>query len=410
MKTFHFVNKSCNRRQEEVQMVKDFFTVNDWAQEHDLKTADLIILFTCAFCQSKVIDMVNEIDRIKNTMKRGAELMVGSCLPKTDKESLEKVFNGKTINPTDFSALNGLSNIKEKIATLPQIYGKNTVCLTKKTTGLRNDEKISLSFLKKYGPSLTLKEIISRSRQLFFPDKRIGLFLSAGCVNKCSYCAIKFATGNLRSKPLDVVMKQFNENLRAGYRKIELYADSIGDYGLDVGTNLEQLFDQLMHIEQSFSIGIYDLYPASFIKYFKKIVSLSKAGKIHYLYVPLQSGNERILKLMNRPCDTSDLKKKLIEVKKNTQVFMQTSIIVGFPTETSEEFEDTLRILKDIDFTNVFVHFYSDMPNTESSKLSGKIDNNTMQERLNKLNNSGIKHDFNQTMHEWENVLMAPRT
>lgn len=393
MNTFLFVNMSCNRRREEISMVRRFLLLNDYTECEDLKRVDLIFLFTCAFCHSKVTDMLNEIENIRTIMKNGSELIIGSCLPKTDSESLKKVFTGKTITPTDFSALNSLPNINIKFETMPKLFGKSAICPVEGEHSLLNASDISLMKLEKATSRLNT-------------GKRIGIFVSAGCLRRCSYCAIRFATGNLRSKPLDILMQKFSEGLKLGYRKFEIYADSIGDYGLDIGANLGQLFDAIFNINEHFSVGIYDLHPQSFIKYFEKIILLCKARKMHYLYVPLQSGNERILRLMNRPCDVNDLVRKLLEVRKFNKVFMQTSIIVGFPGEAEDEFEDTLNFLKDIKFDNVYVHFYSDMPNTESSRLSNKIDKDTMLRRLNKINGTDIKHNVDETKHEWENVPM----
>lgn len=412
MKTFSFINKSCYRRQGEIRMVRSFLNINGWEECSDTKTADLIIFFTCAFCQSKVKDAVREIVHIKSEMKSMAELIVGSCLPKTDKESLEEVFDGKTIDPTDFSALDSLPHIKVSIRDVPSMYGKEAVYLPERHCTFTAENKVPLrtlipkamSCFKTYGCFSTLKKFMLRSN-LFRKQKDI--FLSAGCLRKCSYCAIRFATGQLRSKPLEGIMQEFIEGLRLRYRKFGLYADSIGDYGLDIGTNLGELFDRLLQLQQKrFSIGIYDLHPSSFIKYFDKIVSLCEIRRIHYLYVPVQSGNERILRLMNRPCNVSDLKEKLLETKRFRKTYLQTSVIVGFPGETEEEFEDTLNFLRDVDFDNAHIHCYTDMPKTKSSKLAGKIDKDTMLGRLSKIISAGIKHDVGQAKHEWEDISM----
>jgi len=413
VKAFLFVNRSCNRRQEEITLIRRFLLINDWIECEDSKQVDLIIFFTCAFCHSKVVDMLKEITTIRAIMKEGSELIVGSCLPKTDKESLEKIFGGRTINPTDFSALNNLPDIKINIEAMPKIFGKNAICPSP-DIGSRYSASniISKDFffrgtrlLLEHGPNLTLKRII-RKFKIGFSNKRIGIFVSAGCLRQCSYCVIRFAIGGLRSKPLDIIMELFSKGLKLGYKKFELYADSIGDYGLDINTNLGELFDRILNTDKHVSIGIYDLHPFAFIKYFEEIMLLLKASKIHYIYVPLQSGNERILKLMNRSCDMNDLLLKLLEVRKFHNVFMQTSIIVGFPSETDEEFSDTVSFLNKIRFNEVYVHFYSDMPNTDSSKLSGKIDKNTMLRRLDEINSAAINHNFVETQHEWENISM----
>ena len=391
MKTFIFVNQSCYRRQEEIAVARRFLLVNGFAEDTDLAKTDLVIFFTCAFCQSRVVDMLNEIGRIRSIIKETCELIVGSCLPETDAAELKKVFSGKTITPKDFSALNQLPGIAMKYEEMPELLGEDTGC-----PPLARQPSSSAA-----SPDhLPLVRVASNVDT----DKRMGVFIASGCQRKCSYCAIRFATGRLRSKPLDVVTRTLSEGLDQGYREFELYADSIGDYGLDIGTDLGELFDWLLNNDLEFSVGIRDLHPQAFLKFFNKVLSLCKAGKVHYLYVPLQSGNARILKRMNRGCDVGVLLKRLLEVRKQGGVFLQTGVIVGFPTETDEEFEDTLTFLRTVQFNNVYVHFYSDMPNTESSKLSNKIDKEIMLKRLNRLETAGVKYNREKTRHEWENI------
>jgi len=412
MSTFFFVNESCHRRQAEITRVKDFLILNGWREGFRLRNADLIIFFTCAFCQSKVTEMVNKIIRIKSGMKPDSELIVGSCLPKTDKESLRRVFDGMTISPTDFSELDRLANIKISIKDMPPIFGRE---------GMDSQDRCSVPAVQHRIP---FKEIVHKAINQFETQgiyrtvsriphvlrtrvlsKRKVIMLSAGCLRKCSYCAIRFATGKLRSKPMENVMREFTQGLNSGYKKFELYSDSIGDYGLDIGTNLGRLFDELIGLRNKrFSIGIYDLHPSSFTKYFDRITALCKMGRLHYLYVPIQSGNERVLRLMNRPCNVNDLREKLLGIKRFKGAFLQTSVIVGFPTETEEDFEDTVNFLKDVDFDNAYIHFYTDMPNTRSSELSGKVSKDTMLKRMGRLSEAGIRHNVRLTKHEFENI------
>jgi threonylcarbamoyladenosine tRNA methylthiotransferase CDKAL1 len=193
--------------------------------------------------------------------------------------------------------------------------------------------------------------------------------------------------------------------LRFGYRRFDLYADSIGIYGSDLNASLGDLLDRILNISKRFSIGLYDMHPQDFIRFYDPIKRLCQSGKLHYLYVAVQSGNDRILKLMRRPCDVKDLAAKLADIRRYQHVFMQSAIIAGFPGETDEEFQDTLRLLKRINFDNVYVHCYSDMPNTEASDLPIKVDKNAMRQRLADIKRAGIHHPAAETKHEWESSL-----
>jgi len=410
MRSFHFVDKSCHRRQEEVSLVRRFFLANDWTEAATVEKADCVILFTCAEMLYKVVNMIREVERLSDRIGRDAEFIVGSCLPKTDKTALAKVFHGRTITPTDFSALNALPDIKIKIENMPPIFGKNAafrLIARRSLWNTRGAISYGLSrwasrFVRRYFQINGLKQFAAR----LAGTRRMVIYVSAGCAKNCSYCAIHFATGQPRSKPLDVVMQTISEGLRLGYRTFDFISDSIGGYGLDLGSNLGELIDRVLAHPGRFAIGISDLHPHDFIKYSGKILNLCQAGRIHYLYVPVQSANERILRQMNRACDVKDLTDKLTAIRKFADVFLQTGIIIGFPGETETEFEDTLCFLKKVGFDNVYVHYYCDMPNTEASRLSNKTNKDTMIKRLEKVAQSGISHNAAKTRCEWESTLV----
>jgi MiaB/RimO family radical SAM methylthiotransferase len=390
VRSFIFVNQSCYRRQEEIAMVRRFLFVNGYSEATNLAQTDMVIFFTCAFCKSRIADMLQEIGRIRSVMKADCELIVGSCLPETGKEDLGAIFDGKTISPTDFSALNLLPGITARIEEMEVLFGKEGSCSPERASAGRVAEL----------PEVPLVGVATRLPG----DNRLGLFIASGCLRKCSYCAIRFATGKLRSKPLETVTQSVMAGLEKGYRRFEIYADSLGDYGLDIGTNLGELLDWLLKHDGDFTVGIYDLHPQAFLKYFDAVMALCKAGKVHYLYVPVQSGNARLLKLMNRPCNLEALRAKLQEVREQSSVFLQTGVMVGFPGETDEEFSDTVAFLQEIQFNDVYVHFYSDMPNTESSKMSNKVDRDCMLRRLCQLEAAKIQLDSSKTRHEWSSI------
>ncbi|MBI2837734.1 MAG: radical SAM protein [Acidobacteria bacterium] len=392
-------------------MVRRFFLVNGWTEAASEEKADCVILFTCAEMRYKVVNMTKEVERLSGRIAPNSELIVGSCLPKTNKEALAKVFQGRTITPTDFSALNALPDITIKIEDMPPIFGRNAAFEPfderrprggGDITALSRLSHWASGFVHRHFPIPGSQDMAARLAR----TRRMVIYVSAGCAKNCSYCAIRFATGQVRSKPLDLVMQNISEGLRLGYGAFDLLSDSIGGYGLDLGTSLGELFDRVLAHPGQFTVAISDLHPQELIRYFGKILSLCQAGRIHYLYVPVQSGNERILRMMNRPCDVKDLTNKLMAIRSFGGVFLRTGIMVGFPGETEAEFEESLVFLKTIGFDDVFVHYYCDMPNTHSSTLPGKLDKATMAERLNKVNRSGIRYCVEATRHEWESNLV----
>jgi tRNA A37 methylthiotransferase MiaB len=394
---FYIVDLSCKRREEDVSNIISFLLENNWSYAKKLKDADFVLLNTCAFNKSKVEFMKEKIVRIKNKAKKEAIFMVGGCLPKTDYNSLYNLFKGKTINPSDFSALNDLPGIETKIEDISKNeYRENLI------PAYFNHKPADISIIKRGIYSLKNKGLFATIKSAITPhigkgnnatkNKEFKIFIAKGCNRKCSYCAIHFAVGSLNSKPLSSVLNRINEGIDLGYKKIGLFGDSIGDYGLDINIDLGKLLDKISSIDKDFSIALYDLHPSSFLMYFNQIERLCKSGKIYLLYIPIQSANKRILKLMERYYDIDQVRSNVLKLKKYKKLYIINGIIIGFPSETEKEFEDTLTFLNETKNNMSLIHFYSDMPNTKSSNMEPKVDKISMGARYAKIKNSNIPH------------------
>lgn len=383
--------------------------MNGWSEDDDVIRADLVILFACGAFRLNVDEMVAKITDMSDKMKNGAELIVGGCLPLTDSESLREVFAGRTITYTDCTALDMLPGVHIRFETLPRVYGDDASCPPIVTPGLPKVRSLRWKGLPlrvtrrllRYWPTPPLRKIVSRLRR----DERMEISIAAGCSRACPYCAKRFARGRVRSKAVDVVMRRISEGTMQGYQKFDLYADSIGDYGEDLGTDFGTLLDRIADYGARISVGIHDLHPQDFVRYFEKIIALCAADKVHFLYVITESGNERVLKSMQRGIDTADLVQKLLAVRAYKNVFLQTAIIVGYPGETEQEFEDTLGLLNKVDFDNVYAHCYCDMPDTESSRLDGKISRESMSRRLQRIAATSIKHSVTESRRECDHAF-----
>ncbi|MEW6366840.1 MAG: radical SAM protein [Acidobacteriota bacterium] len=402
--TFNLVNGSCHRRQEEIAAVKRFLVSNRWREEGGVNQADLVIFFACGAMRLNVDEMMVSLTDVIGKMKNGAELVVGGCLPRTDSERLSQVFTGKTITYADYTALDTLPGVENRFETLPKVFGNGAFCPPLVKPGLRKAGALRLvrlsldlaRVLMRHRPTSILRRIASRLRQY----ERMVISVGAGCSRTCPYCAKRFALGPVRSKPAEKVMQRIAAGRMLGYRTFDLFADSIGDYGQDLGTDFGALLDSIADFEAAVSVGIYDLHPEDFIRYFDRILGLCKTDRLHYLYVITESGNARVLRSMRREIDTVDLARKLQAIRGYKSVFMQTAIIVGYPGETDEEFDDTLALLGEVNFDNVYVHCYCDMPNTESSRLDGKISKETVSRRLRRIAAAGIRHSVSEARRE----------
>jgi tRNA A37 methylthiotransferase MiaB len=414
---FHFADSACRQRKEEAQAVRSFLVSNGWREVDSIRRADLVVVFTCAFSRGRVALALEQITKIKKKMKTGAVLVVGGCLPKTDEQSLRSVFDGKTIHPQDFSSLNDLKKIVRKfVGPFPPVLDPQ-FCPERR---VRTNRRLQLSGILKFKISSVVREarqfgllpvtnnLLRRVKEIELRKKKL-IYVASGCRQACSYCAIRFAVGKLRSKPLDSILQEMKSELARGVKRFELVADSLGDYGADIGLSFGNLLEGILKLDGSFRVVINYLHPNAFLEHFELVVELCVARRITGIDIPIQSANERILRLMNRPTDVKKLRQCLLELKQFKGVRLSTSCIIGFPGETDQEFEDTVAFLKEVNFDSTHNHCYSDMPGTKASDLPEKIDKQTMRRRLNRLADAGIRLAFPYfSLEDWKKLPDQP--
>jgi MiaB/RimO family radical SAM methylthiotransferase len=333
------------------------------------KQADFIIVNTCAVAKLKVIFSINKIKELQNKKKKGAVLVVSGCLPRIDELGLKKVFNGPVIdvrNPDELIKLFGSQGSMED-------YVSNTM-----------DEY----FLSDYKGFIIIKQIINwlKSKRLPFPsriDSRIKEYedksmfyikISEGCLNDCAYCAIRLAKGRLKSRPINKIIAEFKEAVNRGFKRVVLCGDETGSYGLDIGLTFANLLDQLTLLDGDFKIGIRSLSPCEFMKYFESIRQSADKDRISFLSVPVQSGSNRILQMMGRNYRAEDIERHLSEIKNHYPgIMLRSHFIVGFPGETEEDFDRSLRIIDKVDFDCVVPVIFSAMKGTKALSYKNQV-------------------------------------
>jgi len=151
--------------------------------------------------------------------------------------------------------------------------------------------------------------------------------------------------------------------------------DNAGSYGLDVRTNMGHLLDRIAAIEGNFDLDLTDINPVYLPMIFESARRLCAQGRLCSLYVPIQSANRRVLKLMNRDCDMGAVKHMLIDIKRLAppKLKLGTSLIVGFPSETTHELDNTIEFCHEVGFDWVWCHSFSARPETSAACLPDPI-------------------------------------
>jgi MiaB-like tRNA modifying enzyme len=195
--------------------------------------------------------------------------------------------------------------------------------------------------------------------------------ISSGCLSQCTFCSVKQIKGNLKSYPLLSIIHDINIAINNGCKEIWLTSQDNGCYGFDINTNLAELLGYVIKIDGEFMVRIGMASPQHLINYLDELIHVLKSEKIFkFIHLPVQSGNEQILKKMRREYDVSTFKAVIKNIRDAIpKLTLSTDVICGFPTETEEQFDDTLRLIVDITPDIVNISRYQARPYTLSAKM-----------------------------------------
>lgn len=215
---------------------------------------------------------------------------------------------------------------------------------------------------------------------------RVYLKIQEGCNNYCTYCIIPYVRGKIRSRKLENVVEEAKRLVEAGFKEIILTGIHVASYGKDLGnTTLTEAIQCVHDIEGLERIRLSSIEPIvvteEFLSAIKKLPKLCK-----HFHLSLQSGSDTVLKRMNRKYTTEEYKTSVEALRKIwPDVAITTDIIVGFPGETEEEFNETVDFVKEIGFAQVHLFPYSIREGTAAAKMKDQIDSQIKDERLKTL-------------------------
>jgi tRNA A37 methylthiotransferase MiaB len=386
MKKIFLYVTGCRKRYLDTKRIQDYLVENKYEITKKPNDADVIIFVTCG----NLNDVTEfSLNKVKEFQKYDAELIVAGCIPSIEKERLAEIFNGKVLNTKDLDKIEAyfpknkipFSSIEDKNILFQNPDTSLFIGPLKRT--LRKSKSIERSYLKIKNHII---QHLAYGRTTWFDalhNKSFHIRISWGCQGNCTYCGIKFAIGPFKSKPLEQCIKEFKNGLSQGYTNFILESDDVGAYGLDINSNFPRLLDEMTKIPGKYQISIRALGPQWLVRYIDDFKEIFKRKKIISLGIAMQSPNPRILKLMNRYSDINKVKDACLRLKKlYPDLSLDTHYILGFPTETEEEFLNTLNFIKDIDYQFGYLIPYSPKNNTEAEKLEPKISNKVMKKRL----------------------------
>lgn len=325
----------CSASFADSEMISGLIVNGGHTLAQNTSDSDLNLIVTCSVKDATAHKMVDRIKKLKSK-----PLIVAGCLPKAEKTTIEKFSShasmlgpnsiGKTLDVIDFT-----------------LKGKRRMELEDSDASKIGLPKVRLN------PAVGIIEIAS------------------GCMSDCTFCQTKLSKGDLHSYRVGDIIRQIKHDVEEGCKEIWLSSTDNGCYGLDIGTDLPGLITSVGEINQDFMIRIGMMNPMYMPRIRDGLLEAFENDKVFkFLHIPVQSGSNKVLKDMKRGHTAkvfSDTIKKF--QKKFGKFTISTDIIVGFPSESEEDFEQTVELLKETKPDVINLSRYSARPGTKAAKM-----------------------------------------
>ncbi|RTZ60011.1 MAG: tRNA (N(6)-L-threonylcarbamoyladenosine(37)-C(2))-methylthiotransferase MtaB, partial [Gammaproteobacteria bacterium] len=304
-----------------------------------------------------------------------------------DRDSRKYIYKAKRLNPSAVVVATGcyaqvnpneLEKLKEVDLVVGNTHKGEILKLVEEYLERKNPGRVFVGEIFREGEVKNFEVIVS------FENTRPFLKVQEGCNSFCTFCVIPFARGKVRSVPKEKVIEAVKKLADQGYKEIVLTGTQLSQYGWDLkdGTNLLRLLEELIKIEGIEYFRLSSMSVSEIDKDLLELITSSPKIAPHF-HLSLQSGSNRILKLMKRGYTAEEFEEKVTQIVERRPITaIGTDVIVGFPTEGEKEFEETLEFVKRLPFAYMHIFPYSDRPFTKASKLTPKVPPSVIKERV----------------------------
>ena len=346
----YVVSLGCVKNQIDTEHMLGILAHSNAALTQDPQSADIIIVNTCGF----IGDAKQEsIDTILEMAQYQGKLIVTGCLSQRYADELSEELPEVDV----FLGVSSYSKINEAIKMA--LEGKKCFCID------RIDEELV-------------------ERVLTTPPHIAYVKIAEGCDNRCSYCAIPYIRGPLKSRDMDSILSEIEDLRDGGVKEIILIAQDTTKYGTDLGKPMiAQLVDRAAEIMKDGWVRLLYCYPEGITD--ELVAVMQKHDNVcKYMDIPIQHFSDSVLKRMNRR-NTKESSKRIVKKLREKGFTIRTTLIVGFPGETKEDFDEMLEAVKELRFERLGVFRYSNEDGTPAEKLPGQLSEEIKRQRYNEI-------------------------
>jgi ribosomal protein S12 methylthiotransferase len=355
----NFISLGCPRNLVDTEVMLGILLKAGYEVAPVLEEADYIVINTCGFLEASRQESRDTVEDVLSQRKKNAKLIVTGCMVQTHSDELKKAFPG-------IDYLLGSGDV-EGILTAVQSIQQGEI----------------VSSARSY---LEAGEV---PRKLSTPKHFAYLKIAEGCRKRCAYCVIPTIKGPLKSKSKEQVLKEFNLFLNQGVHEIILIAQDLGDYGKDQGhkklAGLLDLLQSMLATDRNFWLRLLYLYPDEITD---ELIALMKSDPriCPYLDMPIQHINNQMLKSMHRATSKEDIIDIITKLRREVPgIVIRTSLIVGFPGETEEQFEELVQFVQAHPLDNIGIFKFSREPGSYAYDLPDQISEEVKEQRYHRL-------------------------
>lgn len=375
----------CPRAKVDTAQLFEFFRANGWEICDSIEEADLVVVTSCGFSghfENRSFELLKAAERRR---RPGSRLMITGCLAGINEPRLQHAFDADVVAPGHGAQLEEiigatvrLDEVDDPTLIEPYIDRASRCFSEKERRAHETTLRATVRRLAEVSGFSAATDETGRDKSGVSETAAAicSIRVARGCMGKCSYCAIRFAEGPLQSKPLAKALEEFDLGLSQGYTDFTVVAGDLGCYGQDLGTSVVELLEGFMQRPAAFHMTLQDLSLKWFVKYQTPMIDLLSrhSSRIRSVILPLQSGSDRILQLMRRGHTANEALAAITALRAACpDMALNTHVLIGFPGETDEDFEDARRLIRACRFDHVDVFDYEDRPETDASRMKLKV-------------------------------------
>ena len=367
-KTYYVKTYGCQMNEHDSENIKAMLEQMSFKEASDYEKADLVILNTCSIRENAHNKTFGMLGRLKHLKEENKNLVVGLCGCMAQEEKVVK-------------------DIMSKYKWVNFVFGTHNI------------HRLPFILSESFDTKKQEIEVYSKEGNIVegIPVKRENKYkayvnIMYGCDKFCTYCIVPYTRGKQRSRDKDDILKEINELVKEGYQEVTLLGQNVNAYGkdFDYDYNLENLLEDVSKTNIP-RVRFMTSHPWDFtdgmLEVIKKYPNIMPA-----IHLPVQSGSSRILKLMGRKYTKEEYITLFDKIKKIPNVSVSTDIIVGFPNETEEDFNETLDLVNYCKYDNAYTFIFSPRENTPAAKMKDDVPLKVKEERLARLNETVNKY------------------